>query len=563
MIFKRYFTGLTLLTLLATGVGCSKNFLDTKIDLQQTQDILNSNFSTLVSFANAPYVYVRNEFSMIDGNLFAAVSDEAVHTSPGATVRLFNNGSWNAFNNPDNYYTSYYQGIRAANYFLENSGDYRKMLATNRDTVSPTGKLQYRDDTLNVRWYRAEARVLRAYYYFELLKRYGGVPLVTKVLNKEDDTDLPRASAASMIDFIVAEIDAVKDSMQVNWKTSAYTTMDGRLTRGAAISIKARALLWAASPLYNTANDVNRWRAAAAAFQEVIVLGRGAGAYALDANYRNYFLQNNTLTSSETIWAVRYNANNTIERANYPITTPGGNSGITPTQDLVDAYELRGAADPANPYNNRDPRLAMTVVTHNSTWNGRTIDMLPGGRDDLSTLNASRTGYYLRKFLNDNLNLVNNATQVHHWPMIRYAETLLSFAESMNEAFGPDADNGYGLTARQAINAVRARAGVAMPPVVATSQAAMRTAIKRERQVELAFENHRFWDLRRWRDAQTVLNQSLRGMQISRNPTTSAAVYRPVVLENRVFDANKMYTYPLPQSEINKSSGILMQNPGW
>ena len=563
MTTKKYIQYIATGLILLTGSGCTKDFLDTKIDLSQTQDLLNTNFSTLLSFANAPYVYVRNEYSLIDGNLFAAASDEAVHTSPGANVRLFNNGSWNAFNNPDNYYTGYYQGIRAANYFLENSGDYRRMLAKNRDTVSPTGKLQYRDDTLNIGWFRAEARALRAYYYFELLKRYGGVPLVTKVLSAEENTDLPRAGFDAMINFIVSEIDAVKDSMQVNWKTSAYTTNDGRLTRGAAISIKARALLWAASPLNNTSNDPAKWRAAAAACSEVMAMaGGGAGAYVLDGNYRNYFLQNNTVTSNETIWAVRYNASNTIERANYPITTPGGNSGITPSHDLVEAYEYKGTPNPANPYANRDPRMALTIVTDASAWNGRTIDLSPGARDDMNTTNATRTGYYLRKFLNDNLNLVNNATQVHHWPMIRYAEILLSYAEAMNEAFGPDNNNGYTMTARQAINAVRARAGIAMPAVVAADQTAFRAAVKRERRVELAFENHRFWDLRRWKDAQVLLNQPVRGIRVTKN-AANVSVYTPFVVENRVFDGFRMYLHPFPQSEINKSSGVLIQNPGW
>jgi hypothetical protein len=292
------------------------------------------------------------------------------------------------------------------------------------------------------------------------------------------------------------------------------------------------------------------------------VLARGTGAYALDANYRNYFLQNNTVTSNETIWAVRYTAGNAIERANYPITTPGGNSGITPSHDLVDAYEYTGVPNPANPYLNRDPRLALTIVTDASTWNGRTIDMTPGARDDMNTLNATRTGYYIRKFLNDNLNLVNNATQLHHWPVIRYAEILLSYAEAMNEAYGPDMDNGYGLSARQAVNTVRARAGVAMPPVVAADPSSMRTALKRERRVELAFENHRFWDLRRWKDAQSVLNQPIRGVRVTKN-SSNAVVYAPFIVENRVFDGTKMYHHPMPQSEINKSAGVLKQNPGW
>jgi hypothetical protein len=146
--------------------------------------------------------------------------------------------------------------------------------------------------------------------------------------------------------------------------------------------------------------------------------------------------------------------------------------------------------------------------------------------------------------------------------MIRYAETLLSYAEAMNEAFGPDNNNGFTMTARQAINAVRARAGVAMPPVVAADQASFRAAVKRERRVELAFENHRFWDLRRWKDAQVLLNQPIRGIRVTRN-AANALVYTPFVVENRVFDGARMYLHPLPQSEINKSSGTLVQNPGW
>ena len=507
-------------------------------------------------------MYLRNDFAIIDNNLFAPASDEAVQTSPSANVRLFNNGSLNPFNNPDSYYGGYYQGIRAANYFLENSVDYKTILSKNRDTTSPTGRLTYKDDTLNMGWYRGEAHALRAYFYLELVKRYGGVPLVKKTFTINDNTDVPRASFDEVINFIVSEVDGFKDSMQVNWKTSSYQGNDGRLTRGAALAIKARALLLAASPLHNPSGDVVKWQKAAAAFNDVIVLARGAGAYALDASYANYFLQNNTINSNETIWAIRYAAGNAIERSNYPIATPGGNSGITPTENLVSAFENKGVPDPTNPFVNRDPRLAFNVVTNGSTWNGRLIDQSPTGTDKMSNLNASRTGYYLKKFLNDGLNLVQNTTRVHHWPVIRYAEVLLSYAEAMNEAYGPDNNNGYVLNARQAINAVRARPDVGMPVVVAADKNAFRLAVKREKQVELAFENHRFWDLLRWKDAENVLNQPMRGLQITKN-TAGRFVYTVANIENRVFNSSRMYFYPIPQSEINKSNSILRQNPGW
>lgn len=548
--------------MLVTGaVSCEKNFLDTRIDIEETDETLNTDYTSLVNFANAPYVFMRNEFTIMDDNLFAPVSDEAVQTNAAANVRRFNNGSWNSIDNPDNYYNSYYSGIRAANYFLEISGDYKAFLAKNRDTVSIVGKDNYVRDTMNMHWYRGEAHILRAFFYFELAKRYGGVPLLTRTLSLDEETHLPKNTYDEVIDFIVKEVDTYKDSLQVNWKTSAFSSNDGRLTKGAALALKGRALLYAASPLHNTNSDPAKWQKAAAALNEFIVLAQGAGAYALHTDYRNYFLQNNVLSSNETIWAIRYTAGNSLEKANYPIGTPGGNSGITPTHDLVAEYELKGAADPNNPYANRDPRLGFTIVTNNSTWNSRTIDQSAGAVDDMKKANTSRTGYYLKKFLNDNMNLVQGATQVHHWPVYRYAEVLLEYAEAMNEAYGPDNNNGFTLSAKQALNRVRARTGVAMPDVTVADKSAFRTAVKHERRVELAFENYRYWDLLRWKEAETVLNQPVHGVTVTKNG--SNFVYNTVVVENRVFAANKMYYYPFPQTEVLRSKGILKQNTGW
>jgi fibrillarin-like rRNA methylase len=399
-------------------------------------------------------------------------------------------------------------------------------------------------------------------YYFELSKRYGGVPLVTKTLEITDDTNLPRASYDEVINFVVKEVDSYKDSLQPNWKTSAFTNNDGRLNKGAALALKARALLYAASPLHNSTNDVSKWQKAAQAAHDVIVFAQGAGAYSLHTDYRNYFLQNNTLTSAETIWAIRYTASNTLEVNNYPISTAGGLSGLTPTENLVSDYEYKGTPDPLKPYKNRDPRLYYSIVTNDTTWNSRKIDESVGATDDMRKTNASKTGYYLKKFLNDGMNLTQGATQVHNWPVFRYGEILLEYAEAMNEAYGPDADNGWGLTARQALNSLRNRTGVAMPAVTVADQAGFRNAVKHERRIELAFENYRYWDLLRWKDAETVLNQIMNGVLITKN-ASSQFVYTPLGVENRVFDASRMYYYPFPQTEIIKSKGILQQNPNW
>jgi hypothetical protein len=542
--------------------GCSKSFLDTKADTSQTQQTLNSNYSTLFSYAAAPYTFVRNEFTIVDNNIFAPVTDEAVETVAGDAVHLFDLGSWNATNNPDNYYANYYQGIRAANFFIEQSPNYRAMLALNRDTVSATGQVSYTQDTLNMGWYRAEAHILRAWFYFELSKRYGGVPLVTHTLALTDNTNIPRSSYDTIVQFCVSEIDTYKDSLQVNWKTSAFTSNDGRFSLGSALALKARILLFAASPLHNPTGDVTKWQAAASALNDVLVFAQGAGGYALDPNYRNYFLQNTTLTSNETIWAVRYTANNTMESLNYPIGTPGGGSGVTPTDDLVSAYEYTGPAVAGHPYANRDPRLYYSIVTNDTTWNSRTIDESAGGTDDMSKTNASKTGYYLKKFLNDNLNLVQGGTQVHNWPVFRYGEVLLEYAEAMNEAYGPDNAGSFTMTARQALNMVRARTGVNMPPVTVTDVASFRAAVKHERRIELAFEDYRYWDLLRWNDAASVLSQPVHGVTVTKDGSGNFS-YGQVEVENRVFDASKMYYYPFPQTEVIKSQGVLVHNPGW
>ena len=246
----------------------------------------------------------------------------------------------------------------------------------------------------------------------------------------------------------------------------------------------------------------------------------------------------------------------------------GGNSGLTPSQNLVDAYEYTGSAVADNPYANRDPRLKYTIVTHNSSWNGRTIDITEGGSDSYLTVNSSRTGYYLKKYLADELVLTQGQTAMHHWVYFRYAEILLNYAEAANEAWGPD-DGSHvasGLTARQALNLVRGRADVDLAPVDLTKyegdndRERMRAAVKAERRVELAFEDHRYWDLLRWNDG-TILGQPIEGMKAVAD-SNGAFRYETFKAEDRVFEP-KMYRYPIPYQEISKSKGIVTQNTGW
>lgn len=563
----------TLLLLACIGaIGCSKDFLDTKLDTQPVDHNVNENYNTLIQLANAPYAYLqqRNEFAAIDGNLFAAVTDEAVQTSNVGDVYLFNNGNWNQFNNPDDRYNNYYSGIYTVNYFLDylekKGGNYKDLLAINRDTITQESRTKYLNDVKLIGWAIGEAHVLRAYFYFELIKRYGGVPLITKIFSVGEKPTIRNASFDEVSKFIVSEIDAHKNNLQPNWKTSLFTNQDGRFTVGAALALKARVLLYTASPLYNTSNDISKWQIAATAANEAIAFAQKAdingGQNNLDNDYRNYFLGNNTLNSAETILAIRYTPGNALERANYPIATAGGNSGITPTDDLVQAYESTGVVVPNNPYVNRDPRLGYSIVTNGSTWNNRIIDQSPGATDDMRRVNASKTGYYLKKFVNDNADLTNNTAYPHNWPVFRYGELLLVYAEALNEAYGPDNNNGYVMTARQAINKLRSRPGVNMPAVAAGDQNSFRGALKHERQIELAFENYRYWDLIRWGDAAIVQNRPVNGMVITKN-SGGQFLYTPKVIQKRLFIDSKMYYFPFPQYEVTISNGSLTQNPNW
>lgn len=545
---------LSILFCLVLLSACSK-VLDTKLDTKLTDKDISNNYSNLRDFGYAAYTNVQNGFNSIDNNIFASATDDAEQTQPTSQAQFFNNGSWSAFYNPDDQYTNDYEGIFYCNYFLENSAAYKSILARNRDTVSDAGT-QYRRDVLDIEWLRAENRVLRAYYYFDLVKRYGSVPLVTRTLEKNENTKLPQSSYDEIVNFIVDEIDLAKDSLQTNWSTF-NTALTGRINKGVALALKSRVLLYAASPQHNLNNDVIKWQKAAAAAYEVI----NANNYSLDGNYKNLFVSDNSIKSKETIWALRMSPNNDLELKNYPIGTPGGNSGVTPSQNLVDEYEYTGAADPSNPYANRDPRLSYTIVTNNSQWNGRTMEIYAGGKDDPARSNSSRTGYYLKKFLNENLNLVQGEKQARAWIVFRYAEILLNYAEAMNEAYGPTATQTFGMSALDALNMVRSRPGVNMAPVTASSQEELRNKIKHERRIELAFEGHRWWDLVRWKDAEAALGQPLRGVNITNN--AGVFNYQYTIVEDRVFISPKMNLYPLPQSEIIKSKGAITQNEGW
>lgn len=554
------------IALLCALTSC-EGFLDTRIDTYTTADRVQTRYNTLWSFANAFYAPLQSGYTVLDNNLFAAASDEAVQTSLESDVQYFNNGSINSSVNPLSYlYDKYYEGIRAALFFLDYAEDGEMLLAQNRDTSGVTNmdnRISYQKDVRSLKWYRAEAHVALAYYYSELIKMYGGVPIITNTLDKEiAPGHIERSSYDQVVEHIVSLIDSQIDSLQEDWATHSdnVAARAGRFDKATAMAIKVRTLLYAASPRNNPEGAVEKWERAARAAADLLAFRNYS--MPVNRNYGSYFVGANPLYDRETIYAIRMSAGNALEKANYPITTPGGNSGVTPTQNLVSSYEVVGSEDPVNPYNNRDPRLAATIVYNGCRWNGRDIDLASKGTDDMSTQNATRTGYYLRKFMTDNLNLQQNATAQHMWVLYRHAELLLNYAEAMNEAYGPDAKpEGYALSAREALTEVRNSASTSLPKVTATDKEQFRKAIKHERRVELAFEDHRYWDLIRWLDAEDVLNSTLEGVKISKT-ATGTPVYRNTSVEDRTF-LERNYYLPFAMSEVMNSDGTLTQNPGY
>ena len=547
--------------------GCS-DFLDTAIETKYQEEDVFVNYSRMSQAGYGVYATLFHfGFNRLNSAMFASASDEADHADVNSTVQHFNTGTWTSSLNPDDSWSTFYTAIRRANLFLEESTDYKTILF--RDTTIAANAENYRYQVRDIEWLRAESRFLRALYHFELAKRYGDIPIMKQVIDDEETLrGITRDDFDDCIDFIVMECNEIIPLLRETWVDFDGNKWRGRATKAAAQALKAEALLYAASPLHNPSNDLQRWTKAAQAAHDIIASGK----FSLYNNYRGLFnLGNGSDGNPEVLFAVqRWNENN-FERYNFPIGYDQGGQGATsPSQNLVDAYEMQSTGksinqpgsgyDPKKPYEGRDPRLTMSIIVNNSTFKGRPVESWIGGLDGTDKLRASTTGYYLKKYLNENLNLTQNQSSVHSWIIFRYAEVLLNFAEAMNEAYGPEEKRGMSMSAKSAVDAVRQRAGVNMPILPpGLTKAEMRERIRNERRVELAFEEHRFFDVRRWKIAEQTENLPLMGMQITKREDDTFD-YLVVKKEDRIFKPH-MYLYPIPEAETLK--GSITQNPGW
>jgi hypothetical protein len=519
----------------------------------QKEDVF-SDWNRTQNFLSDIYSSLPLGFTPIGGAMRASATDDSEFVLDYSSVQKFNDGSWSAIQILDDQWGNMYSGIRAVNVLLEEVkgrtfNDYKWT-----DT--------YADEMTQFNNYANEARFLRAYFYFELIKRYGNVPLIKSVLTEAEANAVSPASYDDIVNYIVSECNAIIPLLPVTYVgfTSAQET--GRATRGAAMALKARTLLYAASPLHNPTGNSQKWVDAAKAAKDLI----NTATYSLEANY-NAFLNN--VTSKELILERREGNQNYFEKANFPIGYEGGNTGNCPTQNLVDSYEMKAnglsITDPnsgynaALPYSGRDPRLDLTILYNASTFKSKQVECWYGGANAAPKTNATRTGYYLKKHLLEAISLDPNSisTRQHTWVLFRYGEVLLNYAESMNEAYGPENASTLGLTALQAVNQIRTRAKMPLFPAGLTKDQ-FRTKLRNERRVEMAFEEQRFWDIRRWKIGDTT--RDIYGMEIAKN-ADGTFKYTKKLIERRVYE-EKMNLYPIPQAELYKNNK-LQQNTGW
>lgn len=549
--------------------GCQKgDFLDKTSVSDLTEENVFADSSRTMDFLAGIYTDIGFSFRPTrfgTGGLDAA-SDEAKGKSLnlGTDYVKFITGSLTAANVGTAAWTIPYGNIRRANLFLKYIDN------------APFNASQRRQA-------RGEARFLRAWYYSILLKHYGGVPLVGDTLyHVNDDIVTKRNTYGECVNYILSECDAAAEDLPAEHFSLDY----GRITKGACMALKSRVLLYAASPLFNggglagdpglkavtgySDHDPERWRLAAEA-AKVIIDAEFYELYEDNATAPGYgFAKVFTLRkNSEYILAEMMPRNRYLEALWLP-PSRGNPLGAFPTQELVDAFGMANGlpiTDPASgyqagdPYANRDPRLDYTVVRNGSRlllWETQEKELVytyAGASPDGLGGNGTPTGYYVNKMLDEAVTNHIFTTSFRCLPLIRYAEVLLNFAEARNEYSGPDQD------VYDALEAIRKRAGLNPYTLPAgLSKEEMRKIIRNERRVELAFEEHRFWDVRRWLIAEETDDRPVHGMQITRHDDDSYS-YQTFIVRERRFRPS-MYLWPIPQSEIVKSDDML-QNPGW
>lgn len=540
------------------------------------EDFVKLNFGNVGGLITNIYSDLDTDFGSYSGAVLGAATDEAEYAYSGGAIETFYNGTWSPVNTPAGAWSSCYRAISNCNLYLERfTGLTFPELEMNAD---------YKPQMYRYNNYRYEVRCLRAYYYFLLVRQYGDVPFSDHVLTADESNALPRTPAQDIFDYIIAECDAVKDSIIADYANlpadvalPAESPETGRVNRLTVLALKARAALYAASPLFNPTGNKELWHRAALANKELLDAADSAKMKLID-DYAKLWTKNNYKdATSEIIFGRRADReSSSMETSNFPAGLENCKGGNCPTQNLVDAYEMVDGKpwdqsafyDPANPCANRDPRLAATIAVNGETgwpaWNEAPLETFQGGANGEPVNGGTPTGYYLKKYCQGDIDPRSNSTNksaYHTWITFRLGEFYLNYAEAVFRYLGSaDATSAeFPLSAREAASRTRTRKSVNMPPFpTGMSNDEFWTKYKNERMVELAFEGHRFWDVRRWKEADKYF-RSITEMKITRQTDGTFAYIRKEVA--RQWD-DKMYFFPIPQADKLKNPN-LGQNPGW
>ena len=498
-------------------------------------------------YVNASYNSINHEFSQ---HMLSDASDETYCIHNWANFWVIQKGEMTSDNvtgisEKINYWKSAYSNIRTINVFFDRIDD------------API------ETDLKNRM-KGEMKFIRAWIYANLIWRYGDVPLITDLFELNQDYKVKRDSYSDCVDFITKELD---DAMTWLPAKSSSETL-GRATGDACKALKARVLLYAASEQNNPSHSKEKWEAAAEATKAVLDAG-----YSLGNDYQSVFLEDN----DEIIFA-RYftQANSTDFMLFNGRNGSNGWTGENPTQNLVNAYEMTNGElpylneelplkinpasgyDESNPYAGRDPRLDASILHDGSMWAGRETETWHGGLDSpessIGSWNASKTAYAFKKFMVESIPPSGSSVKPENpWIFFRLAEFYLNYAEIMYELGNEE-------QAREYVNKVRARQSVNMPPVTASGEK-LRDKIRNERRVELAFEGHRFFDVRRWCIADETENRDLLAMNIQKQADGTKTYEVTMLLKRSFLEQHKLV--PIPRTEIDKSEGSLVQNPGY
>ena len=509
------------------------------------QFVANTYGSMLCGFNRCTAGYEQDWSMSWAGNLDAATDDFA-SVSDGPIYTQLNKDAITAQSCPfvEEIWNQEYKVIRKCNIIIERAPgvEERILSATEKKRVE------------------AEARFLRAFCHFELARTFGKAPLIVKAQSLTDELQVAPSSFADIVKFVKEECDLYADNLSLSYSDDEA----GHATKGAFLALKSRALLYLASPL-NSSDDSRKWADAAQAAQDVMDLDIYKLYKLTDTPYRSMAFDK-TAANKEVIFERRF----TFPEAPHNIhmmwsldaVDAGSWNGLYPTQNLVDAYETvngKLTTDPTNtmynkqdPYTKRDARFYQSIIYNGSTWETHRMSMVTNTVDPSKNgsckpqLGKARCGYGPKKFIEEldpSTNLYGGYAQSNNWPYIRYAEVLLNYAEAKNEELAAPDPSVY-----LAINEVRSRSGQPDLPS-GLSKIEMRERIKNERRIELLLEEHRFYDLRRWKDGD-VLAEPIMGMNIYDDNVTLR--YEVSKVEDRIFNGTHYYL-PIPLKEQEKN----------